>query len=233
MKLKARLNKGPQVKFISHLDLMKTIEKALRRAQIPIAFSQGFNPHPKLSLASALAVGVTSEAEYLEMELAQEVPVREVMERLNRVLPPGLELTAIGLAEEKEKPLMATVNAASYELQLRVPDVECGRLSSSLESFLALATIPFTKDSKSGKAVTVDLRPGIWQMTISRCDHGEATVEMLVETGSRLNVKPQELVALWLEHAGIGFDAGELVIHRRGLYIHADGKMIEPVPLER
>jgi radical SAM-linked protein len=62
MKIKAKFTKGPQVKYISHLDLMKTIEKALRRAQLPIAFSQGFNPHPKISLASALAVGVTFRA---------------------------------------------------------------------------------------------------------------------------------------------------------------------------
>lgn len=233
MKLKARLRKGPQVKFISHLDLMKTIEKALRRAQIPIAFSQGFNPHPKISLASALAVGVTSEAEYLEMELAQDLPAHEVMDRLNKALPPGLEVTAVVSTDEKEKPLMATVNAAEYELRMRVAGVDCDRLTSSLTSFLALESIPYTKDSKSGKEVTVDLRPGIWRMEISRCDQGEVIVEMVVETGSRLNVKPHELMALWMKHAGIGFDADELAIHRRGLYIRVDGSLTEPVPLER
>ncbi|MGE5654131.1 MAG: TIGR03936 family radical SAM-associated protein, partial [Bacillota bacterium] len=179
------------------------------------------------------AVGVTSEGEYLEMELAQDLPAYEVMQRLNAALPPGLQITAITPAEDKEKPLMSTVNAADYVMRICAPGVDCGRTRESLVSFLSLETIPFTKDSKSGKEVTVDLRPGIWRMEITKCDESELVVQMLVETGSRLNVKPHEVIALWMKHAGIDIDADELAVHRRGLYIRVDGSLTEPVPMGR
>jgi len=76
--------------FLSHLDLMRLMERAFRRANLPLAFSEGFNPHPRVSFASALAVGVTSEGEYLDVQLRENIPIQEVQKRLNMALPSGI-----------------------------------------------------------------------------------------------------------------------------------------------
>ena len=82
-----KFSKGEEVKYISHLDLQRTFQRALRRADIQIAYSQGFNPHPKLSFAMALAVGMTSEGEYVDVELAHPIDAKEMKERLNNLYP--------------------------------------------------------------------------------------------------------------------------------------------------
>ena len=88
MRMLAVYHKGPSLAFISHLDVQRTLQRAMRRAGIPLAFSQGFNPHPKLSFASALATGQTSDAEWFEAELSEDVEPEAFVSRVNGVLPP-------------------------------------------------------------------------------------------------------------------------------------------------
>ena len=92
MKLRALLTKGEAIRFISHLDYASLIERAIRRAKLPVAYSEGFNPHMKFSFASALAVGVTSEAEVMDVELSRPVAQPEAWDRLAAALPPGVRL---------------------------------------------------------------------------------------------------------------------------------------------
>ena len=83
-KLRTRVIKGSEVRFISHLDFMNTLTRALRRANLPIAFSQGYNPRPQISFASALAVSLTSESEYIDFELTKDLDQAEFRLRLNK-----------------------------------------------------------------------------------------------------------------------------------------------------
>ena len=85
----AKTNSG---RFLSHLDLMRAWERSIRRSGLPLAFSQGFNPHPKISFGSALSVGVTSNGEYMDMELTEAVELTQLKERLTQNLPPALML---------------------------------------------------------------------------------------------------------------------------------------------
>jgi radical SAM-linked protein len=91
-RVKLKYRKGAEVKFISHRDLMRAFTRALRRAQIPMTFSQGFNPHMKISWGNALKVGVASEAEFCEIQISGHCPPSQIKERLNQVLPKGLEI---------------------------------------------------------------------------------------------------------------------------------------------
>ena len=136
MKLRALLTKGEEIRFISHLDYAALIERAIRRAKLPVAYSEGFNPHMKFSFASALAVGVTSEAEVMDVELSRPVAQPEAWDRLAAALPPGVRLGRLVPYEGKAKSLMAAVDRAEY--RVRVPYAgaeEAARQHALRESF--------------------------------------------------------------------------------------------------
>lgn len=91
-KLRLALNKGEELRFLSHLDYAQAVERMIRRAEIKMAYSEGFNPHMKISFSSALALGVTAAAEYIDMDVLEEDSLESIMDRLNRVAPSGLEV---------------------------------------------------------------------------------------------------------------------------------------------
>jgi radical SAM-linked protein len=91
-RIKIKFTKGEEVKFISHRDLMRTFQRAIRRAGLPILYSQGFNPHMKISWGNALKVGVVSAGEYAELHIDGWIRPRDALERLNQTLPKGLEI---------------------------------------------------------------------------------------------------------------------------------------------
>ena len=121
-KLRLALNKGEELRFLSHLDYAQAVERMIRRAGIKMAYSEGFNPHMKISFSSALALGVTAAAEYIDMDVLEEDSLESIMERLNRVAPPGLEVLGGKEMPEKVKKMMAICNFAIYEVTGPVTD---------------------------------------------------------------------------------------------------------------
>jgi radical SAM-linked protein len=91
-KIKIKYTKGEEVKYISHRDLMRVFQRALRRSEIPMVYSQGFNPHMRISWGQALKVGQSSDNEYAVIQVEGHVKHREVMDKLNQTLPPGIEI---------------------------------------------------------------------------------------------------------------------------------------------
>jgi len=121
MKLRFRITKDKEIRFISHLEYVKTIGRAIRRAKIPADYSQGFNPHMKYSLASALGVGVVSSAEYLEIDLAEPMPAEKAAERLKKALPRGIRVLEAKAAATGEAALMSLAAWAEYEVFVPSP----------------------------------------------------------------------------------------------------------------
>lgn len=124
-KYRAEITKGEEIRYISHLDYAGAIERAIRRAKLPAAYSEGFNPHIKLAFASALSLGVVSEAEYMDFELTKPLCQPEVFEKLSGTLPAGIRLLRLRAVREpkpcrgkKHKALMAEVEEAEYEILL-------------------------------------------------------------------------------------------------------------------
>lgn len=124
-KYRAEITKGEEIRYISHLDYAGVMERAIRRAKLPAAYSEGFNPHIKIAFASALSLGVISDAEYMDFELTKPLCQPEVFDRLSKALPPGVKLLRLKEVPEpkpckgkKHKALMAEVQEAEYELYL-------------------------------------------------------------------------------------------------------------------
>lgn len=118
MKLRMQITKERDIRFISHLEYIRTIERAIRRAKLPAAYSEGFNPHMKFSLASALGVGVVSYTEFVEIELYEDVDVRAAAESLAKALPRGIKVLAADWVDTHHAALMAQAAGASYRVTL-------------------------------------------------------------------------------------------------------------------
>lgn len=227
-KYRIRLIKGPEVRFVSHLDTMKLLERAIRRANLPIAFSEGFNPHPKIALGSALAVGVTSSAEYADLEFRQTLATEELIERLNRALPNGYQITEAKELIGKTDALMAILNRAAYQISLQAQQpINQQDLNQAITKVLAETSIVVTRDTKRGPKAT-DIRSGIFKLEGVVTEPTAVELEILVETGSSGNIRPDEVVKALESIGGLGFEPG-LLINRTGLYVYRDSEMLSPM----
>ena len=236
MLLCLQYSKEEEARFLSHLDLMMAMERAFRRAGLPLAFSEGFNPHPRISYASALAVGVTSEGEYLDLQLREELPPETVLERVNQVLPRGLRVKAVVPVVKRKQSLMAVINLARYRVEVPIIqgyDREIGKehlpseaIDEAIAQAMALPVYLVQRQGKKGKR-EVNIRPGIRELT-GQIRGQKLILEMAVQTGSSGNVKPEEVVNM--VRAGIPWPLGEnLRIHRLGLYIYVDAQIWSPL----
>ncbi|MFN2143920.1 MAG: TIGR03936 family radical SAM-associated protein [Anaerolineales bacterium] len=154
MRYRMTFSKTEAMRFTSHLDLHTTLERTMRRANLPLVYSQGFTPRPKLSLASALPLGYTSEAEAAEFWLEEELPVEEVAKAIHHSAPPGIQLHEVRIADEQEPKLQNALSSAEFVISLRQPDPDLPRRVAEM---MAAEELPRERIRK-GKKKTYDLR---------------------------------------------------------------------------
>lgn len=218
---------GPEVRFLSHLDYLRLFARALRRAGLPVAYSQGFNPHPKLSFGPPLPVGVTSDAEYLDLELAAPVPLPELVRRLGQALPRGMEVKDAREIQGKPPALMTVIQRARYRVTAPWGGTgEPAALAEAVAGFLARSGIVVTRRTKEGERPK-DIRPGIFHLRAE--PEGQAVVfTMDLQIGNRGAVRPEEVVQALRDLEGV--PVGEpLKIHRQGLFAVQDGELCTPL----
>jgi radical SAM-linked protein len=225
--------KTTEGRYISHLELLRAWERALRRAEIPIAFSEGFNPHPKMSFASALAVGVTSEQEYMEIEVKEELSAEDLHTRLNDQLPKALVVKRVVKLTEKQPALMAVIKAATYLIRFELLEpYTLDELQSKLDEFLAKESLIIQKESKKGKypkQKDKELRSGIIALKLLEVVKNEAMIELTVQSGSEGNIRPEEVLLALKEIMALNIDVELANIHRKGLYTVKDGNLEIPL----
>lgn len=187
-----RLRKGEQVKYIAHLDLMRTFEHALRRARIPVAYSEGFNPRPKMHFAGAIGVGVTSDDERIVLDLAERAPVKEIMDRLNGSLPAGLEVLDVEELPEGVKSPLSRLNASEYRITLRCP-ARCDEqtVRAKVDELLAAPEVRVVR--KRDETKEVDIRPNILGVDAIECSGGKLVLTARLRSGSSGGARPQDL----------------------------------------
>lgn len=209
MRQRLKFRKLGPVRFVGHLDLMRTIQKTFRRANIPIAYSEGFNPHQVFSFATALAVGVSSDGEYVDLKLTEETPVEVIMAAANAVAPSGIEFIEGVVIQDKEPKAMAALVAAKYRITSFKPFITQALLDELLEA----KELIVKKKNKKGKINDFDVRPGIFELSLEGDD-----LMMLIATGSSMNVKPEMILTLLTEKAGLVYNRGDFAFHRIELY---------------
>ena len=211
--------KGQRLRFLSHLDLIRTLERAVRRGRLPIAFSEGFSPKPKMSFGSALPVGVISEAEYADFEFTVEMDPEEFMNTFNLVLPVGLRVIRAAPLPPKSPSLMAEINAAEYELTAQ--DREITHIISKTNSVVEVDSRIVERQTKKGVR-QVDLRPLLYEIEEPRETEKGFVVRCRCAVGSRGNLRPDELCNL------LGMDPLTTQIVRTALLIRQNDDYQDP-----
>jgi len=222
MLVRAEYRVGPELKFLANLDMMHLMERAFRRASIPYALTEGFNPHIKLSMGTVLPVGLWSEREYFDLELAGEITLTEFTERMNRSLPPYISINDCRAMEPGGPSLMKQVNSASYVFVLNSPAFD---LQAWKNDVLDRTSIIVRSRGKK-KGLDKDLRPGIYKLE-TEIGQKLIFIECWVAVGEPLNVRYDEIVEL-LVQTGIKEDC-IIDVFRSGNYVMEGHAFLSPL----
>lgn len=213
------------MKFIGHLDIMRYFQKAIRRADIDISYSGGFSPHMIMSFAAPLGVGITSDGEYVDIEVNSTKSTEESLNALNAAMVEGVEVTGYAVLPDNAKTAMSIVAAADYELSFKdgyeVP-AEKGAFEAAVhEFFIDAKEVLITKQTKKSER-TMDLKPLVYDFSI-REKNNKPVFYLNLSTGSTDNVKPELVVEALFHHMGLEYNPSAIQIHRIDVYA-ADAK---------
>jgi radical SAM-linked protein len=208
-RLRLTFAKGEALKYISHLDLSRAWERLFRRAGLPMAYSQGFNPRPRFQIASGLPVGITGRGELLDVWLSARPDPEEVLARLRPAAPPGLEVLAAEEVDLRAPALQTQVQAAEYAVRLQTAEpVEAIRARAG--ALLAAASLPRQRHHK-GKLQSYDLRPLVQSLTVRPAGGDGALLEMRLQASQAGAGRPdQVLEVLGLSLAARGIERTKL-----------------------
>lgn len=223
-KYRLALTKGEEVRFLSHLDYAKALERMIRRANLPAAYSEGFNPHMKISFSSALALGVTASQEYMDLELEEALSPQEIQERMNATAALGIYVLEVKEIPLQVKKLMAICNYAEYTI-LGTAD-EGADWNSLLKLFNEAETLPYQKVTPK-KVRDLDMKDFIrGNVTV---EQQGASVRMHIPVGIYPSgtVKPSEVWRYGKEHFGWPVSDG-YSLSRDVIAIEQDGKVLTP-----
>lgn len=213
MKVRVKFSKFGMMKFIGHLDVMRYFQKAIRRAGIDIAYSEGMSPHMIMSFAAPLGVGLTSDAEYMDIEIKTPISSSQAIEALNRVGVEGIRVTGFyEVPEGKANKAMTLVAAADYTVRFRKGYEPAGDWQSGVSHFFAQPSIPVIKKTKKSEK-EVDIRPMIYEMSVNG-----GTVFLKLSSGSVANLKPELVMDAYLETLGVRPEPFAYEIHRCEVY---------------
>lgn len=204
MKLRIKFTKYGPVKFIGHLDVMRYFQKAIRRAAYDIRFTGGFSPHPIMTFAAPLGVGMESGGEYMDIEVNSSASSAEMKERLNAVMAEGIEILSVRLLPDGAGNAMASVAAAEYLVTFREGREPGFPWKEACGAFFARETIMLVKKTKKGTK-ELDLKQYLFKMEAE-----EDGIHLLTDASSSGNLKPSLVMeAFYTEN---GAELGEFDI---------------------
>ena len=212
-KYRAQIRKGNEIAFLSHLEYMNVFMSALLRSKLPAAYSEGFNPHLKVSFATALGVGVTSDCEYVDFELTQNVKSNEVMTRLNSHLPKGAEILRIRKINGKVPALSAAIDFSRYEIFI---DADFEETVNAAEKFNAAKEINFTRVTPKHTR-EIEIKKYIAEpLKVSKVD-GEILLTFGTKIFSDGTIKPSEILQALRENFNLNIEVTAAKINRTAL----------------
>lgn len=244
MKARIKFSKVGSMRFIGHLDVMRYFQKAFRRADIGMSYSQGFSPHQLMSFASPLGIGLSSDAEYLDIVLEDGEPVEHFVDRLNEVMNDEIRVKDFTVLTEESKTSMAVLAACDYLVTVK-PDktsflTDSARRKDAVAKLLSRDSIEILKKTKRSEKV-VDIKENIYKLTDDLKEFeaftGESYGKMALDTeeykpvlylqltaGSMVNIKPELVLEALCTQEGEAYDWLAYQIHRIEMYADSDAK---------
>lgn len=189
MRVRITFAKQGALRYTGHLDLHKLMERAARRADLPLSYSQGFHPQPKISLAAALPLGFASRDEVMDIRLNEEIEPENISSRLKDSLPTGIQILKVERVEESLPPLQTQVLSATYEARLTEP-IDGSELNRRVGALMMAETLP---RERRGKAY--DLRPLIEMLSVVTQPDGKVWLRMTLASREGATGRPDEVLA--------------------------------------
>ena len=220
MKIRIKFRKWGCMKFIGHLDMLRFFQKAMRRADIDICYSEGFSPHQIMSFAAPLGVGITSDGEYFDIEVYSTKSTAESLKAINDTLVDGVEVTGYVALPDNAKTAMSIVSAADYILSYKSGYESPFSIEEWQKHVDALFTSvnQFTIIKKTKKSEReMDLKPLVYAFEVREVD-GKPAFYLNVCTGSVDNIKPELVLTSMYEKLGIEYNENAIAIHRIDTY---------------
>ena len=224
LKVRIKFTKNGCMKFIGHLDVMRYFQKVMRRADVDIAYSEGFSPHQIMSFAAPLGVGLTSQGEYLDIEVHSTKSSKEMVEAMNETMVEGISVLSYRLLDDNSQNAMSLVAAADYNVMFREkykPDIN---IREEFQKFISRDKIEILKKTKKSEKI-VDIKPMIIDSGVNA-----QGIFMKLATGSANNLKPELVMQAFSEYAGFELQEFALMVERLEIYGLNDKE--ELIPLE-
>jgi len=223
-----QFQKGHLVRHLGLLDLQRTMQRALRRSGLPVAYSKGFNPHIVMSFASALSSGIPGDAELLDVSLCADATEEECLSAMNRVLPPSLQVSRIRLVDDRFPKVSAALRTARYAIKLCGADAQ--RIAADVFAFLAEEEIMAVRKTKKNETL-VNIRPMIHEL-MAEYDASVETAKLTARVSfvEQATLKPDLLIGALCAHAGVEIPRCE--IRRTHLLGEVDGQCVPLIDMQ-
>lgn len=222
-----KYTKESEIKFIAHLDLMRTLQKVVKRADLPVEYSKGFNPHMAVSIAQPLSVGAHSSGDYMDVVLNSEVEEKYILQKMNENTTRGIKILdvvkVVPVEGEKKPPqAMAIIDAAKYTIKLKCTDEE--QVKEALVDICETDQWNIVKKTKTAEKI-IDIKPLVHEFEY-KVENSMLCITALVCCGSRSNLSSQLLADYMKEHV-LSIDKDAFVdIRREELYAYKDEKLV-------
>lgn len=188
-KYRLKFRKFGETRFVSHLDLVRLFTRLHTRAQLPLSYSEGFNPHPKMAIALPLSVGCASEGEYIDVSYDKDLSETFIMEELNKKAPIGIEIIKVQRLFEGEKKF-ATITAAEYIINIEGK----GLTKDKLADFFARDSIEVEKKTKRSLAVK-NIKENIYSLEMIASYPDGAVIKAILSAGNDATLRPDLLIS--------------------------------------
>jgi len=212
-RLRVRFCREDEIKFISHLDIIRLWQRALNRAEIPLAYSEGFNPHPRISLAVPLALGVTSDAELMDIFCSRLVSPHWFIDAVDRQLPPGIKILQVYSTGLNLPSLQSQVRYAEYLVEAET-EKEPVEIKAALSSLLSAERLPWQHQRDTGIR-SYDLRALVDDLWLIEWHRPYGTIGMRLRCDNSGSGRPEQVIA------ALGFTRYPQSIHRTKLILQA------------
>ena len=219
MRMLAVFEKGERIRHIGHLDIQRSVQRGLRRSGLPVAYSNGFNPHILITFASALSTGACGKREIMDVTMAEEVTPEEFLEKMNRAMPPEMRLSEARALDQKHPALMASLRAAKYDLLIRDAE-QAEKLAAAIPAMMARETVTAMRKTKTALK-ECDIKPLIYELkaegqhilaTLTLTEREACKPGMLIEALSREAGIEGEIRMLVTRTALLGMDEAENLV---------------------
>lgn len=213
--LRFRFSRGEGLKYIAHLDVLRLFERSIKRAKVPVAYTQGFNPRQKMVFGLPMSIGLTSDSEYADIELTEDMAPDTFIETMNKYLPEGIMVDK-AVAFTSKNNIMNQITAARYEIVFETEEpMSHYEIDNLVNMILSQEEISVMKKTKKGPRAT-NIRPWIYSLSAYKKDVRVFALEAFLSAGTENNLRADLLLDAFNQEANI--KSRPISIHRKALY---------------